>query len=175
MELFRADLVKNNRGNAGLIKAAVICFFVFLMMSGFKRTMPYSYWPLVVLAGYVVLMTLMGTDLTSYRIEGSLQVFHDRLIVDQLLIPYTDIEGLKFLFDGHCQLYPKGIRKRKGWSAGEERLVSNGIHNEVSFRYRGQDFNYRFFLSGPEHTQVYTAMLQELQGADVPFTAENAY
>ena len=168
--LFTAKVVEMNTTGVMLIKVGVVVF-VFVAISLFTPSLAFlvPFFLLAMLALIIITAVVTKGNLSSYILENDLIVFDTEMQICHLIFPMNEIRNLQFEFKSfNGMIYPT--------YETETDLANSqnyGLENIISFLYKKQRFEYRFYIQSQQHFYSFVQMLEQLYVCHVTFKERN--
>jgi len=168
--LFAAKVVEPNANGTMLIKVGVVAL-VFIVITLIVPSLGFlaPFFLLAVLLLVIITAIVTKGNLSSYKLENDLVVFDSEMQICHIVFPMDEVTGLKFEFKSfNGMIYP---------TYNTETDLANsrdyGLDNRISFRYKKQYFEYKFYVQSQQHFFNFVQILEKLYESHVPFEEQN--
>ncbi|MES2776634.1 MAG: hypothetical protein V4722_20825 [Bacteroidota bacterium] len=168
--LFATKLVESNATGMMLIKVSVLAMifmFICLLLPTLSFLAPFFLVFLLILIIGTAIFT--KGNLSSYKLENDLVVFDTEIQISQIVFPMDELKELKFYFMSF-----NGMRfptYETETDIGSSR--NYGLENRISFRYKKQKFDYKFYVQSQQHFHSFVQMLEQLYVSHINFGEQN--
>ena len=168
--LFAAKVVEKGVIGLTIITVGVITF-IFIIPTMIIPSLEYltPFFLAALILFVIVAAVVFKGDVSSYKLENDLYIFDSEIQICHIVFPMDEVQELKFSFRSfYGMIFP-------GYDTEPDPAYSRsyGLDNRISFKYKNQHFNYKFYIHSQQHFFQFRDMLEQLYIQQVVFEENN--